>query len=224
MTRLLNLLVTGTSRTAMDSMAADLSNSGRVSLVGAILLDEAEESVSRLMPEAVLLICGERSTKAIEAVGRLSIHARLFVLGPIDRGESVHLLLAGAAGVLPGETGIAEILAMLETTEEVVCSDQVRFELFNCLRGLRAARTSGECIISTDLSFSEVCILRLVGSGLSNKEIAQHSNLSVHTVKNHVHRILKRLGVQNRLEAADYFQNISEGRSAGSPLMDRLIS
>lgn len=44
-------------------------------------------------------------------------------------------------------------------------------------------------------------VLRLLGRGFSNKEIARELNLSVATVKHHVHSILGKLGVARRMQA-----------------------
>ena len=45
-------------------------------------------------------------------------------------------------------------------------------------------------------------ILRLVVTGLQNKDIAEELGLSVATVRNHVHHILEKLEVHSKLEAA----------------------
>ena len=44
-------------------------------------------------------------------------------------------------------------------------------------------------------------VLRLLGRGFSNKEIARDLDLSVATVKHHVHSILGKLGVARRTQA-----------------------
>lgn len=51
------------------------------------------------------------------------------------------------------------------------------------------------------LTDREMEILRLVDEGRSNKQIAKALHISLHTVKNHVHRILEKLQVSNRREA-----------------------
>jgi DNA-binding CsgD family transcriptional regulator/tetratricopeptide (TPR) repeat protein len=55
-----------------------------------------------------------------------------------------------------------------------------------------------------DLSWREVDILRLVASGLSNREIGEELCISGHTVANHVRSILRKTGAANRTEAAGY--------------------
>jgi DNA-binding NarL/FixJ family response regulator len=52
------------------------------------------------------------------------------------------------------------------------------------------------------LSERELDVLRLVASGKENSEIAQTLVISPKTVKNHVSRILSKLGLKNRVEAA----------------------
>ncbi len=54
------------------------------------------------------------------------------------------------------------------------------------------------------LSLREREILRLVAEGLSNKEIANQLHLSVQTVKVYLTRVFQKLGVRNRVEAAQY--------------------
>lgn len=44
-------------------------------------------------------------------------------------------------------------------------------------------------------------VLRWVAAGLQNKEIAQTLDLSLATVRNHIHNILEKLGVHSKLEA-----------------------
>jgi DNA-binding NarL/FixJ family response regulator len=52
------------------------------------------------------------------------------------------------------------------------------------------------------LTSREQEITRLVSTGLSNKEIAQHLNISEATVKIHMHNIFRKLRVNNRTALA----------------------
>ena len=58
------------------------------------------------------------------------------------------------------------------------------------------------------ISSRELDILRLVAKGKSNHEIAELLFISPFTVKNHVHNILKKLKVKNRMQAASMSHNL----------------
>jgi two-component system response regulator DevR len=49
------------------------------------------------------------------------------------------------------------------------------------------------------LSRREQQLIPLIGRGLSNREIADHFTLSEQTVKNHIYRIMRKMGVSDRL-------------------------
>jgi len=66
-----------------------------------------------------------------------------------------------------------------------------------------------------DLSAREQEILDVVSKGKTNLETAQALHISAFTVKNHVQRILKKLGASNRTQAsATYIQAFQESRKA----------
>jgi DNA-binding NarL/FixJ family response regulator len=52
------------------------------------------------------------------------------------------------------------------------------------------------------LSRRELQVLRLIGEGATNSEIAERLVIAISTVQSHVKRILRKLGVKNRTEAA----------------------
>lgn len=55
-----------------------------------------------------------------------------------------------------------------------------------------------------NLSPREIQILKAMSKGLTNAKIAQTYCLSPHTVKTHIHHILRKLNVSNRLQAAQW--------------------
>jgi DNA-binding NarL/FixJ family response regulator len=64
----------------------------------------------------------------------------------------------------------------------------------------------------TILSPREHEIVELIAQGFQNKEIAEKMIISIHTVKNHLHHILEKLGLSSRLEVAlhEIHENISK--------------
>jgi small-conductance mechanosensitive channel/DNA-binding CsgD family transcriptional regulator len=57
---------------------------------------------------------------------------------------------------------------------------------------------------SNILSDRELEVLKLIGKGATNREIAKVLVISEHTVKSHLHSILKKLNIHNRQQAAVY--------------------
>jgi len=68
------------------------------------------------------------------------------------------------------------------------------------LRQLRRLHQPAE--IKVRLTSREREILELVRKGLPNSQIAEHLCLSPHTIKSHVHNLLRKVGATNRGEAA----------------------
>jgi two-component system nitrate/nitrite response regulator NarL len=82
---------------------------------------------------------------------------------------------------------------------ELVAPSEVTAHLADRVRRLVAETPSA---VSTDLlTPRESEILDLIREGLSNKQIAQRLSIQLQTVKNHVHKILRKLGVERRGEA-----------------------
>ena len=82
---------------------------------------------------------------------------------------------------------------------------------------LDIVRTHRETTTSTrpELNESQRAILRFIGEGYSNREIAERVHLSENTVKSHIQEIFRKLGVRNRVEAA--LRATKEGWADGSP-------
>jgi len=84
---------------------------------------------------------------------------------------------------------------------ETVCTPRIAHLLFSHLAELGRERRRSARLEALQLSARELEILRLVGGGLGNRQIAARLHLSVHTVKNHVRNIFERLDVKSRWSA-----------------------
>lgn len=83
---------------------------------------------------------------------------------------------------------------------ESLCSPRVSAILLRRLSTLASQRqpVHKELVLTS----REIQILRLLEMGLSNRDIAEQLCIAVHTVKNHVHSLLAKLGVSTRAQAA----------------------
>lgn len=63
-------------------------------------------------------------------------------------------------------------------------------------------KKSSDLVVSDSLTRREKEVLTLLASGTTNEEMAEQLFVSVHTIKTHIYHILKKLDVNNRLQAA----------------------
>jgi RNA polymerase sigma factor (sigma-70 family) len=156
---------------------------------------EAVELFLKHRPDVVLLDRWLPDFPGEEVVARLrqaDPEARVIMLS-IDEGEDdIHRALkAGASGYLSKSVSGAELLTAIETVLEG------RTYVAEALRGRLEQRQA-----RPELSPRELEVLRHVVEGRSNKEIAAELGLSEVTVKVHVGRVLQKLGVEDRTQAA----------------------
>src|SRR5882757_2429688 len=117
----------------------------------------------------------------------------------------------------------AEVRRLLSSAEAVVRSHaEAELELVRMAdAGLASARSTAG-LIAAPTSLNEVLtrreceVLRLLSAGYSNSTIAEHLVVSEATVKSHVQRILRRLNVRNRVEAATVYHRLN-GEQSASP-------
>jgi len=133
--------------------------------------------------------------------------AKILVLGTEGgEDEALALLRGGARGYLFRDQSLDELCdAILEVAAgATVCTPRIVHLLFSRLGELGRERRRDDRLEVLELTSREIEILRLIGDGLKNQEIAKRLYLSVHTVKNHVHNILERLGVKSRWSAVTH--------------------
>ena len=100
--------------------------------------------------------------------------------------EAVRIFLARDLSEAEGERFAVE--------EEEADMELDRVPVADLVRGVLAGELHNTCLV--------VGVLSLVAAGLANKQIARHLSIEITTVKNHVHRILEKLQVSRRGEAA----------------------
>jgi two-component system, NarL family, nitrate/nitrite response regulator NarL len=107
---------------------------------------------------------------------------------------------AGVAGLVSREASLGDLLDAVEAAarHEVLTSPGVTAAL---LRRVAAVAHEHRADRGPVLTRREREIVRLIGRGLSNKEIAGTLRIELPTVKNHVHNILEKLRVSGRAEA-----------------------
>jgi two-component system NarL family response regulator len=134
-------------------------------------------------------------------------HVRVLLLGVTEAETELQAYVeAGAGGYVLKNTPFHQLRSVIElvTRGETMCSPRIAHAMFARLSELAQTSASSVMYEPVMLSDRELEILQLIAEGRSNRQIADHLYLSPHTVKNHVHNILKKLQVQRRLEAIRY--------------------
>jgi DNA-binding NarL/FixJ family response regulator len=206
------VLVVDDQRLVREGIASLLGIQPGIEVVGmAADGKDAVEQTIALRPDVVLMdvrmpvsgACGAnhgREMDGIDAVAVLRRRApdcRVVMLTTFDDEEYVvQALRAGAAGYLLKDLPAAELAEAVRLAHAGVT------QLDHAAARHVAAALSTP---STDtLTSREVDVLRMVAAGATNREIAARLFLSEGTVKNHISRILGRLGLRDRTQAAIY--------------------
>ena len=101
--------------------------------------------------------------------------------------------------------------ALIAGARAYLTKDVLHDELLRAIRAVHAGETYLTAAVKTtldaeklhpDLSVRELEVLELIVQGLSNKQIAWRLTIAEDTAKNHVKNILKKLGADDRTQAA----------------------
>jgi DNA-binding NarL/FixJ family response regulator len=112
-------------------------------------------------------------------------------------------IMAGAAGYVLKQIKGSDLVSAVRTvaTGQSLLDPATTARLMGALRGDDRPAPPGERALGS-LSPRERDILALVGEGLTNRQIGKRLYLSEKTVKNNVSRLLTKLGVERRVQAA----------------------
>jgi two-component system, NarL family, nitrate/nitrite response regulator NarL len=147
-------------------------------------------------------------TRTVHALLTARRTVKVVALGvPDDGPEVVALAEAGIAGYVSREATIEEVGEGLRGVMrgEAVCSGKVAAGLLRHIA--LQARLQNTSEIPVQLTRREREVVRLLESGMTNKEIARALDLRLSTVKNHMHNVLSKYGASGRGEvvaAADH--------------------
>jgi len=112
---------------------------------------------------------------------------------------------AGVSGFIMKDDNMAEFLKTIRSVSagEKILPPTATGSLFSQIMeyGIKEMGTNG-IVQSVKMTNREKEIVQLIAEGLANKEIAFRLNLSIYTVKSHVHNILDKMALNNRVQIA----------------------
>ncbi|RKS08143.1 LuxR family two component transcriptional regulator [Nocardiopsis sp. Huas11] len=114
----------------------------------------------------------------------------------------LRLAESGASGYVPLQGDVDDVIGNTEAAirGELSCPPQITFSLWRRIGSIAADDPRERPTVH--LTRREQEVLSLIALGASNQQIARELFIELRTVKNHVHNILRKLGVKRRGEAA----------------------
>jgi two-component system response regulator DevR len=130
-----------------------------------------------------------------------------------EEGVFLRLVREGVLGYVLTDASAAEVWQAIRDVAagEAVCPPSLSVALFRFAANTHISLPTLSVRRSLDLSPRQQQLVRLIRDGLSNKEVAARLNLSEQTIKNHVHRMLRKVGAADRATIAELYSSDSPG-------------
>ncbi len=129
-------------------------------------------------------------------------------LAPVQ-ADILQYVKAGANGFILKDASLNDFLITIRTVAEgsTVLPPLLVDSLFSQIvdHAIREGKTRLQQ--AARMTTREQEVIKLLGEGWTNKEIAQKIHVSMYTVKSHIHNIMEKLALHTRLEIANYSYN-----------------
>ena len=206
-----SVLIVDDQRLVREGIASLLNIQPGINVVGtAVNGQEAVEKAEDLAPNVILMDVHMPVMDGIAATVQIrqrSPVCQVLMLTTFDDEEYiVRSLQAGAIGYLLKDIPADDLAQAVKLTHAGI------YQLDPAVAGILVGQltvdkgdsqdNSTDSPAEHDLTGRELEVLKLIATGMSNREIADTLNVSEGTVKNHVSNILSRLGLRDRIQAA----------------------
>ena len=158
----------------------------------------------------------QQALKLTRAAMEYSPSTKVLILGLSEdnQHDTLRYIEAGAAGYILKDSSLKELIDVIRMAQrgEAQVSTRMAGAMIERLFRLARVFSAIEKNVDSDvrLTSRELEVLQFISEGLTNQQIAKRLVVEVGTVKNHVHRILEKLHVSSRQEAASYLAFIKK--------------
>ncbi|MBN1319000.1 MAG: response regulator transcription factor [Anaerolineales bacterium] len=196
------VLLADDHRMLREGLRTMLEQSDRIRVIG-----EAQDGVQavamaeHLKPDVVVMDIAMPNMNGIEATRAIRTHrpeTKVVILTMYDTEEYVsEILKAGATCYVTKEAAGEELLQAIQSAAKGAV--YLQSTAAGAVIG-QVLKQSPEGGSETELTHREMEILRLIGQGLTNRAMAAHLNLSLHTVRSHRSNIMRKMAAHNAAE------------------------
>lgn len=215
----INLLLVNETRLMGNVIAAALEGETDINVVAcATNIDEAMQIVREKDIDVALVstrLPDQGALQLTRAITEFSPSTRVLALGLTEEKQHVlRYVEAGATGYVLKDDSLEGLIETIRAAQDgqVFVSPKIAAAIMERLATLARLFSDVENSIAetTELTSREMEVLKLVGEGQTNQQIAETLVIEVGTVKNHIHNILEKLHVSSRGEAAAYLAFIKK--------------
>jgi DNA-binding NarL/FixJ family response regulator len=207
----IRILVIEDNRVLRDGLITLLNGQSDMRVVAAIGSgNKVLKTVSKLKPHIELLDLGllsDKHRRVLEAVKNHFPEVKVIGMGLLPtQADIIESVEAGVSGFILKDATVKELI---ETIRSVVKGMKVlpplmTDSLFSCVIENALKKGKGKLTSAVRMTKRERQVVELIADGLTNMDIAQKLHLSTYTVKSHVHNILEKLTLHNRLQISRY--------------------
>jgi DNA-binding NarL/FixJ family response regulator len=209
MAREIRVLVIEDNQLLRDGLAALLDAQPDLRVVAAAEGPDAGlRRAQEANPHVVLVdaFLGSHSSHSfVERVRTAAPEARVIVMDllPVEE-DVVEFVKAGATGFVAKGARVDDLVATVRSVAggAKVVRPPLTEALFSYIANRAVGRGAPAPTDAVRMSKREREVIDLIAEGLNNKEIAERLHIATDTVKSHVHNILEKLALHNRLQIA----------------------
>lgn len=202
------------NRLLREALIRLLSKRSEICVVGANSYSvTVHREIVAARPQIMLMDSSGLESSRLGLISSLRIAIRSLRVLMVDMDSDEQALLrairAGVVGYVLKNASALEVAAAIRAVAvgRAVCPPPLCMTLFRHIREQAPVQPSVTWGSDLGLSRREQETADLLRQRLTNKEIALSLNLSEQTVKNHVHCILRKLGVANRFGIAEFWES-----------------
>lgn len=199
------------NRLLREALARILNKKSDMRVVGAAAIaSDIVNQIAEAAPDVLLCDSSALALSKLHLVAEVRSAVpglKVIMIGMDDSRENfLRAVKDGIVGYVLKDASAMEVAAAVRSVanEEAICPPSLCRVLFQEL-SKATVQSNASFILKHNLGLTrrEQQLVQMIGHGLTNKEIASQLNLSEQTIKNHIHRMLRKLGATDRMGAVE---------------------
>ena len=198
------------NRLLREALTRILSKKTDTTIVGACAFSaQVVEQITKASPDVLLADASASALPGLQLIPELRAAVpglKVVMIGmDADRKIFLQAVRDGISGYVLKEASAMEVASAIRAVAngEAACPPSLCLSLFDYVAAQRPHAVTLHVRHNLGLTRREEQLVKMIDRGLTNKEIASQLNLSEQTIKNHIHRMLRKLGASDRMAAVD---------------------